>query len=515
MGFLEERKAFFNTIEMTKARYLYKENLVTLFLEFMKNEYDRDRNYYLNRYKKDANNYDDFNDYIFSHELGLVKDLRAEYELMEKKAKKNIEKYKNNVKFFDDKIKSMQMKIDGFKTNYHREKCIYVKKINEELLTQAKEERKKENIFREALNKCIQPLINNQISRDYFNDRYKFYNPEQYLDYNWKLMINFGHLSPREYQLITVKKDNNFNAYMNDYHQCINRYDILSELKNIVGNNYYLKDRIEIIEEAVELFKNNKYYAFVYLMVPQVEGIFDVYKKVYGLNVEQNVNGLGEKLNLIHAKCHFIGYIYYAFDFPQIRNEIAHGNIINISDEIAYDTLMDIYYLCSEINLESTPYKKMIEKFGEFSACTSEITYLESVIDCFRGICKEDNLNWFSKCLDGSYSDLLKWYGLTSEFNKMIECIQSQKCLMLINGSEDAEISEEIEFNGKNMSVHRIDSKPKEYEELIEILKQYVELPKTWLSSYEKKIDDIDKKVDEYNAKLEQFITNMDSKITD
>lgn len=65
----------------------------------------------------------------------------------------------------------------------------------------------------------------------------------------------------------------------------------------------------------------------------------------------------------IYDKEHFSAYTYFAYDFPEIRNPIGHGNIIKVDRELACEIMMDLYWILNIIDSDDCDYKKWMSVF--------------------------------------------------------------------------------------------------------------------------------------------------------
>ena len=135
------------------------------------------------------------------------------------------------------------------------------------------------------------------------------------------------------------------------YRQYLDEYNIIKQIKNALVNTPILQDRINLFDIATSLFAQSNYEGFAYLMVPQIEGLFVVYCKLLGLTDIEDKFSVTDKLKEAYEKENFFGYVYYCYDFPQIRNRIAHGSMISISEIDAYELLSDIYYIITQLIL--------------------------------------------------------------------------------------------------------------------------------------------------------------------
>ncbi|WP_017415760.1 hypothetical protein [Clostridium tunisiense] len=497
MGYLREVESFFDSIQNNSARSLSYDRLIKSFLQYMGQEYGYGEECYRKDFNEENLDYKDFNEYIYKYYMGLNRDLRGEYENVEREAKERIKLYEECVNNLSNKVKSISSS-----EKYTREKYKFFLNINVELLEKAKKAREKANIFQRALTNCREKPGWGWSIWSYDNT---FSDIQQYVHIDWKSKINFLEASIKQGRELTEKKHSDYEQYLILFKNYINEHNILEKLLCISSRNYYLQNRQEIIKEAIDLFEAGNYTPFVYMLVPQIEGLFDVYKTVLGINNEEMHNGLVDKLNVINDQQRLWGYVYYAFEFPVLRNNIAHGNMVTITAEMAYDTLMDIFYLFHEIESNDREYKIILDFLETFTCKHFDkdnayvLKYFSSDLQC------EENLRWLEKCLDGNYDSMLAWYNHADTLNNLKELFKSDKFRISIYDYEPLETSGEEELEGKQYSSIRINRELENYIPLLNLLKNYINFPQRWMSDVEQRIHDISEK----DKESDQLISNL------
>ena len=169
--------------------------------------------------------------------------------------------------------------------------------------------------------------------------------------------------------------------YLIEFKNYIYTEKIFENIESIAEKNYYINKRLPIIQTASNLFDEEKYTPLVYLLVTQVEGLFDDYRQILDIDIDDRINGIGDKLEKLREKKKIVGYIYYAFDFPKIRNDIAHGKMIEVTKEMAFDIIMDIFYIVKLIDAEENPYKIWVEFFKNLPEWNDQEGY---ILDFFK-----------------------------------------------------------------------------------------------------------------------------------
>jgi hypothetical protein len=100
----------------------------------------------------------------------------------------------------------------------------------------------------------------------------------------------------------------------------------------------------------------------------QIEGLFNDFCLALGIS-ESTIDGkpLNDKLLCIKEKmsfCYF--YEYFAFKFPIIRNNVAHGRILNDNHEfLAQNLLLDFHSICEMFVSQHIPVMKSLSLLKE------------------------------------------------------------------------------------------------------------------------------------------------------
>jgi hypothetical protein len=124
---------------------------------------------------------------------------------------------------------------------------------------------------------------------------------------------------------------------------------VVVEIESHVANNHRLNGRKRIFEELIKVYNQGDKYIFCSVAPLQIEGLFYDYSLELGVEESSLRNAtLGDKLQLIIARNPgYRSYEYYMFRFPMIRNEVAHGQILNKNiDWLADYLLLDLLDLC-------------------------------------------------------------------------------------------------------------------------------------------------------------------------
>ena len=486
---LADTNKFIMSIQECNPRELSKSKLVERFLDFMSIEYNLDHKYFDDEFEIHKEKYSNFEDFIYGFYLHLGKDLRKSYEYYLKKAKER-------VKYYSEKVNYFSKKVEGSKEKYEKDKCKFLLEINREYCKKALMEKDKKNIFQQAYRDSL--IINKSKSFFNYDSRLKldvqYLDLEQFENINWKLVINFSDKPVSFTESMGMLKSKSYDEYLIAFKNYIITDKIFENIESIAKNNYYINQRLPIIKAASNLFDAENYTPLVYLLVPQVEGLFDDYRQVLDIDTYERIDGIGNKLKKLRERKKIAGYLYYAFDFPKIRNDIAHGKMIDVTDEIAFDIIMDIFYIVKLIDADDNPYKIWVEFLNNLSERNDQIGY---ILDFFKNdiLFTEQNII-FENYFAGKYNDIIKWYELEDNEKKFIEIIKSEDFRKRIFNNEPIEIKTKEVFNGEEFTIVRTNDDVCHYEKLITILQEKDLCPVDWITAVNNRIKEIKEKKD-------------------
>ena len=162
---------------------------------------------------------------------------------------------------------------------------------------------------------------------------------------------------------------------------------IIPSTLGLIKENHLLNSRAEMLEEGISLYNDKKYQVANSILALQIEGlIHDVLVANGEEEVKLRATSLTEKVERLE-KLHvgFYSYEYYAFRFPVLRNEIAHGNAHKTQREEAIKVMLDLCGLCRYIaKSDLLPCNKLVEltkRFVEADATAKEkIDYARFVV---------------------------------------------------------------------------------------------------------------------------------------
>lgn len=314
------------------------------------------------------------------------------------------------------------------------------------------------------------------------SDIFHYSDLEQYENIDWKLFINFADANPSYAEKMKIIHKNCVNEYLQEYEQYIFDTNVCGIISEKFEHDIDLFKRKKIIDEGLLLFKEKRWLSFSYVMIPQVEGLFDVLREKLGIT--ENLNGLVEKVDSINRVRKIVGYGYYAFDFPQIRNEYAHGNVVDENKESAFDILMDISYLSTLIQCEDTNDKlamKFIEFYEENREVNNFFCFTPESIDFKRNITVLEN------CLKGNYAETITWYNLQNKYDKVIEYIKTEKFqseIFEIGSALYIEKRVTLDNCDKEFLYKELQNDMCKYDKFLHILNRFDLIDKSWYSKY-------------------------------
>lgn len=285
--------------------------------------------------------------YLYDFTLGLQKDILQEYQNLQFQS----ETFNKQADELEKKIKSDLLK---YKKNYaktHNGKDtngdnVYKYQLNElkKLRNKVAEKQTEEALKRMALENATMPsgfglLSGNSFSYDMMA-LYSIVNDKR--KYVW-----FGELPVRRTEELLALSITDHAEYVEQFSDIIRKTKVIERIRGNLSACPELIKRQVIFDEALHFFEENKYQPFAYLIVPQMEGLFVDYLRIQGSNKQtRSLPDAVEKVNDVDP---FYEYPYFEYDLPKKRNAIAHGVMINVSEEMACEFLMDVLWITDKI----------------------------------------------------------------------------------------------------------------------------------------------------------------------
>ena len=174
------------------------------------------------------------------------------------------------------------------------------------------------------------------------------------MDADRRKYINFGELAISEIRNIPDKQRDH-ERYMMYFGRMIADLQVLERIQETVKGNPLMSERFHIVSEALKYFRLNDFQMFLHIIVPQMEGFFRIYMNA--LHNHQETRSISDIVRKIRDRRDFWEYIYFAYDFPVLRNAIAHGEVPDVTRERAYEILMDLHWVIGQIDSDELDYK--------------------------------------------------------------------------------------------------------------------------------------------------------------
>ena len=209
----------------------------------------------------------------------------------------------------------------------------------------------------------------------------------------------FSDLSIRQFQKVKELSCANSDVFIKFEKDYVTRRAI-PQIRRGVKENHLLHDRSEVILRALKEYEAHRYLCACSLLAVQVEGLFGDLLEEMGVTREKiESQAIGNKVLALNNKSEdFVWYEYYAFEFPVLRNRIAHGNIRNqeLSLQNAISLILDFAQICEyACNSTSIPINKKISilkafrkgnKNERYQALLDFVPVLEVAIPSFYGL---------------------------------------------------------------------------------------------------------------------------------
>lgn len=102
------------------------------------------------------------------------------------------------------------------------------------------------------------------------------------------------------------------------------------KIRELVTEHHLLNDRKNVIFPALEAYERGLFELFISAVATQIEGLIGDGCILGGISHEKvKSQGMIDKLkDLLKINPGCVDYVYYAYEFPKLRNKIAHGHMI-------------------------------------------------------------------------------------------------------------------------------------------------------------------------------------------
>lgn len=180
----------------------------------------------------------------------------------------------------------------------------------------------------------------------------------------------------KEYVELNHNSPSDFEA---EIHRIVESNKLMTMMYQRIKNDFYLHKRNEVFNVLDQLFTEQKYLAFITLAVVQLEGMFyDLCLIKFG--DQKNMGTLVEKVEKAlrsNPSLYQILYPYFAFDIPDLRNEIAHTGLLHGQNlkTVAYGLVLDMNCILRYVEKESR------DKFITFWIISEDLDKVENQDD--------------------------------------------------------------------------------------------------------------------------------------
>jgi hypothetical protein len=438
-------------------------------------------------------------DHIEAKQTQIEEDVAKNKEKF-KDLNRKINKLKNKCKPYKEELKKKEMIVVEVlpKLDYEARKCRHYKQLLEDEL----KEIQSIDLRLKALSICsVSSWENNSYKYhiSYLEDSEELFQP----DCDYSISVKFA----KELYEFVKQFDNKFNFDKEKYKQAYSEYpyhsNVIEALRNksideyniflanyikeknvceyiinSVEKNHVLSKRLEILESALNEYKNQQYLSFINIAAIQIEGMF--YDYCFELDIQpKNLDSfsINSKLKELYDKQMFNAYEYFAFGFPLIRNKVAHGLMTDKTDKIeiekiAHETLLDLQYLVHVFQTNKKfPYYKPLEFVKTYMnannnsyAFHAKINKTDPKDECLYShlrsykynLTPHDPINNLQWILNPMYNEVYEFYKIEKEHeeikNRLLSCNFIQFISEKINthlasiglSSYDDEIVEEL-----------------------------------------------------------------------
>ncbi|QGH20249.1 hypothetical protein [Clostridium butyricum] len=366
-------------------------------------------------------NKDDIYKSVCMYYLKLEKEPRIKYDEYLREYRLNLKEAIENINYCKEEIKNEQNKLEQNK--YYINKMEYFINLNEDYINNLN------NFFIYDMRKMVikecqikEKMINLfGVTNSYPQIFMHFYKHSPQKSNN--VEVKFGNLPLQQYHEIQKIYREDINLYYNIMSNYIKEANLIEELKNEINSNYLLKQRKEILLEAINFYNNKQKQVFVNIAAIQFEGLFNDYCEFQKIDLTNKRHTLVGKIDLINSKDYFWGYVYFRFDFPEIRNKIAHGNLIESEelDKLSDELLLDLNFVIGLFKKEDLFFNQVINYLKDYEG---KETYEEESNFFINMVINDEN--FFCDFIESNCMEMLKYYKLELKFNELIKVLTKQ-----------------------------------------------------------------------------------------
>ena len=495
---------------------LKKENIVINFLAYTEQKRGYNRDYFIKRYDEmgaELLDNQSLESYIYRYCLYFYSDVLTEYVNIKSQLESALAYLTTEKSIAIDRRREIKRTLpDGKESDSHEyNKFGYYIDYFVDRIAAIKKELQNTNLIKRALDRAQTPY--------WFSwQKSMLYSTNNILDFamvNGQDYIWFGMLPIPLMEKMRKCRKENHELYVDAFEKIIEEYSVVEDMAKICEENYYLHKRKKIIKSAAGLFKREEYEAFSCLMASQTEGMFGDYLSLCNVEFE-NKSGMMGKIEKVKestpaGKGVFIEYAYFKYDFPALRNPLAHGAMVEIDKETAFELLMDAYWVVREIDSDEHDYKMMVNFLKEISSIEKGCS---KILEKFRNDSMncQSNLNLLLKWLKKDFEKVIKFYNLSENEEILRKCLDSVKLYESIWHKMPLQ-SEDMTQSNDGMRVMKWNDEPLKYESFIDIAQEHnFTMPENWLSGYKSYSDELKSKM---TINIGKIIKDLKKQTTD
>lgn len=221
----------------------------------------------------------------------------------------------------------------------------------------------------------------------------------------------------REAEKIFLEDKIGYQHFISKY---IDEKDIINKIPDIIKSNYKLDERKNIILEALSSHSKKQYYVFISTIIPQIEGLFKDFCEIIDIDIKPN-DTLPFVVGKIVNETTLLGYQYFLYELPVLRNKVTHGKILDDKEikNISNELILDLYAIVSKFTDEYLPQNEAIVliRQADFGDPISIMEIIEAV---------SEN-KFLLNILNGKDEKFTEFYSLKEQIDNIQKFINNDK----------------------------------------------------------------------------------------
>ncbi|MFN3195894.1 MAG: hypothetical protein ACE364_08100 [Chlorobiota bacterium] len=313
--------------------------------------------------KEYTNNEYEFYKFICKTYLYIVENNISE-ELLNKNVRKDLKEiYDLRQRLLDDKASIEESKESG--------KSYKIQKLDHYL-----------SILRQEEDKIIYFFVNGLMSESKKQNRIAVFGTvnalllNSFYSYSFKKSTFINYFTDVKHKLLKypIIKVNNLVALRNEnlelfeekLDSLVNYDEIIDSIKLKIKDSHLLFKEYKLVTDILELFTNKKYTLFSFITPIQIEGLISLFCKELGIS-ENQINKLpvNKKVEIIQKNKGWrseSAYSYFSFDFPILRNKVAHGYGLDKKQAMFFSKmfLLDLNFIVESFDSETFKQNQLL-----------------------------------------------------------------------------------------------------------------------------------------------------------